>query len=242
MYNATLRFVATMSGLTRWQFIFGEVEVESDNEFGDYHKKAIDETWYRSAILQHKIDPKSFVYSVSHASDEMEDEEIKVTASMGIFPRDGGLEAPGCVTGFQFSHQLMYERFMEITSKTTVGFRYLCEGVFLIQYHYLFQCDGCIETCSSESRDCYVIDHNGYVILSETYNDTGRFFGEIQGAIMQSMVNKEIFSMITVYDLQGLCEHERVSANDAFSLMHVSMIPYKCLCSFSHSKLKPKSF
>lgn len=29
-YNATLRFVATMSGLTRWQFIFGEDEVEGD--------------------------------------------------------------------------------------------------------------------------------------------------------------------------------------------------------------------
>lgn len=121
MYNATLRFVATMSGLTRWQFIFGEVEVDSDNEFGDYHKNAIDETWYRSAILQHKIDPKSFVYSVPHFMDDPEGEELKVTASMGIFPRDGGLETPGCVTGFQFSQQMMYERFMEITSKTTVS-------------------------------------------------------------------------------------------------------------------------
>ncbi|XP_052896426.1 voltage-dependent calcium channel subunit alpha-2/delta-3 [Anopheles moucheti] len=200
MYNATLRFVATMSGLTRWQFIFGEVEVDTDSEFGDYHKKAIDETWYRSAILQHKIDPKSFVYSVPHESDPPEDGELKVTATMAIFPRDGGLEAPGCVTGFQFTHSLMYDRFMEITSKKT--------------------CDDCIETCASESRDCYVIDHNGYVVLSETSNHTGRFFGEIEGAIMQSMVDKEIFSMITVFDLQGLCEYERVVENDAIALMH----------------------
>ncbi|XP_055595759.1 voltage-dependent calcium channel subunit alpha-2/delta-3 [Uranotaenia lowii] len=200
MYNATLRFVATMSGLTRWQFIFGEVEVESDNEFGDFHKKAIDETWYRSAILQHKIDPKSFVYSVPHATDDPEDTELKVTASMAIFPRDGGLEAPGCVTGFQFSQELMFERFMEITSKTT--------------------CDGCIETCASESRDCYVIDNNGYVVLSESSNDTGRFFGEVEGAVMQSMVDNELFYMITVFDLQGLCDEEKVVENAALSIMH----------------------
>lgn len=157
-YNATVRFVGTMSGndifvfsgiqsrfsktipsliflsfsllkfetticegLTRWQFIFGEVEVDTDIEFGDFHSTAINEAWYKSAILQHQIDKQSFVYSVPHYDDEKEDNEIKVTASMAIFPRDGGLEAPSCVVGFQFSHELMYERFMEITSKVKVS-------------------------------------------------------------------------------------------------------------------------
>lgn len=108
-------------GLTRWQFIFGEVEVDTDTEFGDFHSTAINEAWYKSAILQHQIDKQSFVYSVTHHDDEKEDSEIKVTASMAIFPRDGGMEAPSCVVGFQFSHELMYERFMEITSKVKVG-------------------------------------------------------------------------------------------------------------------------
>lgn len=89
-------------------------------EFGDYHTTAIDETWYKTAILQHQIDPKSFVYSVPHSNEPMEDFELKVTASHAIFPRDGGIEAPGSVVGFQFSHALMYERFMEITSKANV--------------------------------------------------------------------------------------------------------------------------
>lgn len=116
-FGGTLRFVATMSGLTRWQFIYGEVEVDTDREFGDYHTKAIDETWYRSAILQHHEERiESFVYSVKHASDPDEDADLKVTASHAIFPRDGGREAPACVVGFQFSHASMLERFFNITS------------------------------------------------------------------------------------------------------------------------------
>lgn len=80
----------SFAGLTRWQFIFGEVEVESDKEFGDFHSMAIEEAWYKSAILQHQIDKQSFVYSVPHyGEDEQEGSEIKVTASMAIFPRDG---------------------------------------------------------------------------------------------------------------------------------------------------------
>lgn len=121
-FGATLRFVATMSGLTRWQFIYGEVEVENDREFGDYHTKAIDETWYRSAILAHHEErTDSFVYSVKHHNDPAEDNELKVTASHAIFPRDGGKEAPACVVGFQFSHAQMLDRFFNITSTDNVS-------------------------------------------------------------------------------------------------------------------------
>jgi voltage-dependent calcium channel alpha-2/delta-4 len=136
-YNASVRFVSTMSGLTRWQFIFGEVEVDSDLEFGDLYSSAMNEPWYENAVLQHELEEQSFVYSVPHHDDrkpvENETEsDIKVTASMAIFPRDGILEAPSCVVGFQFSHELMYSRFMELTSNLTVSL-FLFPFVFILQ-------------------------------------------------------------------------------------------------------------
>lgn len=38
--------------------------------------------------------------------------------------------------------------------------------------------------------------------------NTGRFFGEIEGSIMEVMVNEGVFNRITVYDYQGLCKNE----------------------------------
>ncbi|XP_037825426.1 voltage-dependent calcium channel subunit alpha-2/delta-3 [Lucilia sericata] len=205
-FGATLRFVATMSGLTRWQFIYGEVEVENDREFGDYHTKAIDETWYRSAILAHHEErTDSFVYSVKHHSDPAEDSELKVTASHAIFPRDGGKEAPACVVGFQFSHAQMLDRFFNITSTDN--------------------CDGCIKTCNSDEFECYVIDNNAYIILARNVNHTGKFFGEFQGDVMEAMVQLEVYQSIDVYDYQSLCVDEDAKQSDGSNLMH----PWKVL-------------
>ncbi len=212
-YNATVRFVSTMSGLTRWQFIFGEVEVDYDTEFGDLYSTSLDEPWYKSAVLQHGIDEKSFVYSVPHFDDEEERDEnstetdIKVTASMAIFPRDGGKTAPACVVGFQFSHQLMMERFMELTSTVEVGDEFFILALIFAKFNS--QCNDCIKSCGSDEQDCYVLDNNGYILISEdNSNDTGRFFGEIEGSIMEVMVREGVFRRITVYDYQGLCKNE----------------------------------
>ncbi|KAH8323327.1 hypothetical protein KR067_005091 [Drosophila pandora] len=200
-FGADLRFVATMSGLTRWQFIFGEVEVETDREFGDYHKTAIDETWYKSAILQHHEDrTESFVYSVKYYDDPMEDSELKVTASHAIFPRDGGKEAPACVVGFQFSHALMWEQFFAITA--------------------VDHCDGCMPICTNDDVDCVVIDNNAYIVIGQNINTTGKFFGEFHGDVMAAMVERGIFLSIEVYDYQSQCKEEPITNSDGHSLLH----------------------
>lgn len=103
---------------TKWNFYF--FRLVNCREFGDYYKKAIDETWYRSAVLQHKVDNESFIYAVPHddKDDVKEPGDIKVMASHAIFRMDAGKEAPGCVVGFQFDQKHMYQRFKEITSKS----------------------------------------------------------------------------------------------------------------------------
>lgn len=90
-------------------------------EFGDLHTTAIDEVWYKSAVLQHQVEPETFVFSVNFSAwQHWQPEEVVVTASHAVFPRDGGLQAPAAVLGYQFSHHLLVRRFMEITSKAKV--------------------------------------------------------------------------------------------------------------------------
>lgn len=87
-------------------------------EFGELHSRAIDERWYKSAVLQHQYDKESFVYAI--ADNEDNEENILITGSYAIFPKDNGKEAPGSVVGFQFGQNELRQRFREITTKPSV--------------------------------------------------------------------------------------------------------------------------
>lgn len=93
--------------------------------FGDVHSRAIDETWYRSAVLQHNIDPDSFVYTVPFEKIR-KGKEIMMSASHAIFPSDAGHEAPGCVVGFQFQHSKFFERFLETIDMNMTNVSLVC--------------------------------------------------------------------------------------------------------------------
>lgn len=80
--------------------------------------------------------------------------------------------------------------------------------LYFITLFYSVQCTvltGCKKTCASEELDCYVLDNNGFIILSERSEHTGQFFGQADGTIMDSLVQDGIYKKVSVMDYQGAC-------------------------------------
>ncbi|XP_012258543.2 voltage-dependent calcium channel subunit alpha-2/delta-3 [Athalia rosae] len=190
-YGVFLRFVATQSGLTRWQNLRerpgtrkpssddADDEEEKPLEFGDIHARAINEPWYKGAIFQHNVDPGSISLTAPTGAGI----DAIVTVAQGIFPKDGGKEAPAAVVGFQMPMKTFYQRFIDVTSNHT---------------------DSDL-TCAKEWIDCYLVDQNGYIVISDSHNDSGKFLGVIEGAIMGSMVHQGLYRRVEIYDYQALC-------------------------------------
>lgn len=72
-YEVFVRFVATQSGLTRWQDIQHPSNNEEKNidgeprkEFGDLFPRAINEPWYKGAIFQNDVDKDSLSVTGEH--------------------------------------------------------------------------------------------------------------------------------------------------------------------------------
>ncbi|XP_059477991.1 voltage-dependent calcium channel subunit alpha-2/delta-3 isoform X4 [Neocloeon triangulifer] len=186
-FGITVSFIATHTGLTRWHdFPLGldPEDATVEGQFSSHHNRATDELWYRRAVEQHMTQPDSFVYSVPHEIGHHND--TLITASHALFLYKNERKAPVAVVGFQFLQSALFNRFMNITS-------YKCTG------------PNCKRSCSSLNVACYLLDNHGYIIISKNLQETGHFFGEIQGYVMQTMIDEGIFQRIRIYDYQAVC-------------------------------------
>ncbi|XP_045481988.1 voltage-dependent calcium channel subunit alpha-2/delta-3 isoform X2 [Harmonia axyridis] len=187
IFGLTLSFVATRSGLLRWTDHDGKPEFNTEPHFSENNVRAMDETWYKRAVDQHSIEPESFVYSVPF--DVGTSGTPMITATHAVFVEHKGHKAPAAVVGVQYLHSTLAKHFINITST--------CSG------------SSCNKTCTSDKLDCYILDNNGFIIISENPEHTGRFFGQIDGTIMDSLVQDRIYKKLPVYDYQGVCSNSR---------------------------------
>ncbi|KAL5282154.1 CACNA2D4 family protein [Megaselia abdita] len=194
-FNVATSFIATRSGLLRWidhMKILNNEPYRSN--FGEENARAIESLWYERAIDQYFVEQDSFVYSVPFDSSESKTNGTLVTASHAIYIDHRGHKAPAAVVGLKFEHDTISKHFINITSA--------CTGT-----------TSCKRTCASDNLDCYVLDNNGFIIISEQPSHTGNFFGQIDGTIMDSLVQDKIYKRISVVDYQGFCS----DANNPFT-------------------------
>lgn len=84
--------------------------------------------------------------------------------------------------------------------------------------------DASCATCASDEFECFVLDDNGYVVISDPKDDishVGRFFGEIRGISMRKMIDEKIYQEVKIYDYQAICFINKDSANLASTLAAV---------------------
>ncbi|XP_023289620.1 voltage-dependent calcium channel subunit alpha-2/delta-3 isoform X2 [Orussus abietinus] len=183
-FGVTRSFIATRSGLLRWHDHQQNEEITDPRHFANVYTRAMEASWYRRAVDQHDVEPESFVFSVPF--NAAESTSPLVTATHAVFVESKGHQAPAAVVGLQFRHSSLASHFLNVTST--------CSGK-----------SGCKKNCASEELDCYILDNNGFIIISEQNEHTGKFFGEIDGTIMDSLVQDRIYRKVAVTDYQGSC-------------------------------------
>lgn len=68
---------------------------------------------------------------------------------------------------------------------------------------------------------CYVLDNNGYVIISPNKEETGKFFGEVIGWLMKRLVEENIYQKVTINDYQAVCFEEKTDGSSGSVLQVV---------------------
>ena len=80
----------------------------------------------------------------------------------------------------------------------------------------------CTETCASDSIDCYLLDDSGFVVASKRREETGKFFGDVDGTVMYALVNHSVYHKVRMFDYQGVCLDVVSTGSSAWTLLTVS--------------------
>ncbi|XP_057712110.1 voltage-dependent calcium channel subunit alpha-2/delta-4 isoform X3 [Corythoichthys intestinalis] len=67
--------------------------------------------------------------------------------------------------------------------------------------------------------ECYVIDNNGFILISKQRADAGKFFGEVDGSVMTMLIRMGMFKRVSLFDYQAMCKMNVHSTSRARPLL-----------------------
>ncbi|XP_054433169.1 voltage-dependent calcium channel subunit alpha-2/delta-4 [Pteronotus mesoamericanus] len=186
-----MAFLGTRAGLLRSSLFVGSEKI-SNKKFLTPEDKASIFTmdhfplWYRQAVEQ---PAGSFVFHL-HSGEEPEGlrEPAVVTASTAVAVTVDKKTAIAAAVGIQMKLDFLQRLFWAATRQCGAG-----DGL-------------CPKSCQDSDLDCFVIDNNGFILISERSQEIGRFLGDVDGALMTQLLSTGVFSRVTLYDYQAMCK------------------------------------
>ncbi|XP_019895845.1 voltage-dependent calcium channel subunit alpha-2/delta-4 isoform X2 [Esox lucius] len=148
--------------------------------------------WYRMAA---ENPPGRFLYYMPVEEQGVKDKtgtSKYVIAVTAVTVSSGGRTAMAGAIGVQMSLEMLEKRLWAITFQPDDTDCTDVEGV-------------CPLSCQSSDVNCFLVDSNGFIVVSKEKSEVGRFFGAVDGSVMASLIKSGMFKKVDLYDYQGMC-------------------------------------
>ncbi|XP_059704094.1 voltage-dependent calcium channel subunit alpha-2/delta-4 [Haemorhous mexicanus] len=219
-----MAFLGTRAGLMRSALYVGSEKISNKKFLTQKDKESIFTMdhfplWYRRAA-EHP--PGSFIYSIVSEDDSEGGGLPKVvTVSTAVSVSVDGKMGIAAAVGVQIKLDLLQRKFwmaMQQPNDTD------CRGF-----------DGaCPLSCQDDILNCFLIDNNGFILVSKIPEETGKFFGAVDGSVMTQLLNMGMFRRVTMYDYQAMCKvpyHHHSGARPLLSPIYAFVAAVKWLIS-----------
>ncbi|XP_026548867.1 voltage-dependent calcium channel subunit alpha-2/delta-4 [Notechis scutatus] len=75
---------------------------------------------------------------------------------------------------------------------------------------YDYRCNNvegfCPMNCRDDKLNCYLIDNNGFILVSKISKQLGKFLGEVDGSVTTQLANMGMLRKVKMFDYQAMCK------------------------------------